>query len=728
MAVVLALALVQVRAQDGDNGEAPVDLERISVIASKVPRPVRDVAGTVTVIDRAYIEDNAVEDIEDLVRYEPAISVTREAGRFGLDGFSIRGVGGNRVAVELDGVPVPDGFDVGDFSNAGRDFVDTEIIGRVEILRGPASSIYGSDALGGVVTYTTREPVTYLQGRNRKVGGALRVGYHGDDDAWSASAGAAFSAGAVDGLFIGGRREGHELEAGGATANPADVTATSGLAKLVHYTGTGRATRLILDAGDLDRQTEVRSLIGAPGRFSTTTALNGDDGHRRERISLEHELGAAGRFAESGVVRVFRQTAETTQRTVEERSGTPMSPDPTRREREFDYSQTIAGGEITLERPARFWGLDHRFVYGAELVHTETEELRDATLTNLGTGTTTNVILGEVFPLRDFPVTDTLEAGAYVQDEIALGTDWMLIPALRLEYYDLSPDPDAIYREDFPGQDITGVTETSIAPKLAVLRHVGDHGSVFLQYARGFRAPPFEDVNIGLEIPMFGIRAIPNPDLEAETSDGLELGYRHDGRHFDFELGLFYTDFENLIVSRVPVGFDPASGFLLFQSVNREEARIYGGEVGSRWNLAGVSERLDGWTVRTALAVVRGDDTDRDQPLNSIDPERAVLGLGYRAPDNAWRVEMVGTFSDAKTRIDTSGDGELFASPGYGVVDLLGHVRINESLRLNWGVFNLFDKRYWQWSDVQGLPADDPVIPLSARPGRHVSASLRMTY
>jgi hemoglobin/transferrin/lactoferrin receptor protein len=45
--------------------------------------------------------------------------------------------------------------------------------------------------------------------------------------------------------------------------------------------------------------------------------------------------------------------------------------------------------------------------------------------------------------------------------------------------------------------------------------------SVYGQYAEGFRAPPFEDANIGFDIPLFGFRAIPNPDLRSETSQGL---------------------------------------------------------------------------------------------------------------------------------------------------------------------------------------------------------------
>ena len=112
------------------------------------------VAATVTVIPRETIERRLVADVKELVRYEPGLSVRSDPFRFGLDTFAVRGVGGNRVAVEVDGIPAAGGFAVGSFSDSGRSFVDPAFLERVEVLRGPASSLYGSDAIGGVVAMT----------------------------------------------------------------------------------------------------------------------------------------------------------------------------------------------------------------------------------------------------------------------------------------------------------------------------------------------------------------------------------------------------------------------------------------------------------------------------------------------------------------------------------------------------------------------------------------------
>src|SRR5262245_39604127 len=103
----------------------PIDeLGVITVTATKSPREVLETPGTVTVIDRGEMDRELVRDIADLVRYEPGITVRNNVGRFGLADFNIRGIEGNRVLIEVDGIRLPDAFAIGDFSNANRNFVD----------------------------------------------------------------------------------------------------------------------------------------------------------------------------------------------------------------------------------------------------------------------------------------------------------------------------------------------------------------------------------------------------------------------------------------------------------------------------------------------------------------------------------------------------------------------------------------------------------------------------
>ncbi|MDH3644226.1 MAG: TonB-dependent receptor plug domain-containing protein, partial [Gammaproteobacteria bacterium] len=126
-------------------------IDEIVVVGARLPRPVADVVGHVDVITREALLNGLATDLGDVARYTPGVSVAVADSRFGETEFTIRGLSGNRVATLIDGVPIPDQFDVGAFANAGQNFLIPDAVSRIEILRGPASTLFGSDALGGVV-------------------------------------------------------------------------------------------------------------------------------------------------------------------------------------------------------------------------------------------------------------------------------------------------------------------------------------------------------------------------------------------------------------------------------------------------------------------------------------------------------------------------------------------------------------------------------------------------
>jgi hemoglobin/transferrin/lactoferrin receptor protein len=348
--------------------------------------------------------------------------------------------------------------------------------------------------------------------------------------------------------------------------------------------------------------------------------------------------------------------------------------------------------------------------------------------TNLTTGATTPTILGETFPLRDLPLSTVVEIGVFAQDEIRLADPrWTLVPALRVDYYELSPETDRIYREDNPATSPVGVDEVSFAPKLGALYRINDRLGVFFQYAHGFRSPPPEDVNIGLDLPLLNIRAVPNPDLKPERSNGYELGLRWRGAALSLTGSAYYNDYSDFIESKVNLGADPDTGVILFQSQNIAEARIYGAELAATIRAPGGDEWLDGWTARLSAAWARGDDLVRDVPLNSVDPASAVLALRYDAQSGRWGGELVTTAVEAKRDVDDS-RADLYETDGYVTLDLLAHLDLGRGLRVNAGVFNLTDSDYIEWADVRGRTASDPLIPYYTRPGRNASVTLHWSF
>ncbi len=152
MFVLVGFLLIQFYS-NGASAEVadPIALDPIVVVASKAPRLMSEVAGLVSVIDSSQIDDYLIEGLDDLIRYEPGLKTQTSGTRSGVSGVNIRGIGGNRVAIEVDGVPVRDQFAIGSYSNGGRSLIETDRIKRLEILHGPASTLYGSDVLGGVM-------------------------------------------------------------------------------------------------------------------------------------------------------------------------------------------------------------------------------------------------------------------------------------------------------------------------------------------------------------------------------------------------------------------------------------------------------------------------------------------------------------------------------------------------------------------------------------------------
>jgi hemoglobin/transferrin/lactoferrin receptor protein len=732
VSAALALAALQSAAADPAAEQSiaaptgPAELETVMVYARRIV-PVTRVAATVSVIPRETIERTLATDVKQLVRYEPGLTVRSDPFRFGLDTFAVRGVGGNRVAVEVDGIPAAGGFAIGAYSDSGRSFVDLAFVERVEVLRGPASSLYGSDAIGGVVAMTTVRPQSLL-GSDASTAVRVQSGYATVDEGRHAALIGAARLGAAEVLLGYVRREGDEADtAANVTPNPRDYTADSLLGRVVLPDAMGGPVTLTAEGGRIQQDTAVDALLGTPPRFVNTTVLLGDDRAERFRVDVGQQLDRTAWF-DSADWRVYWQGTDTEQDSFEQRRAVPPRTPALQMEREFRLEDRTYGLEFTGARDLASARLDHGLVYGIEASHSTLDERRDGLQTNLDTGATTSTILGENLPLRDFPVTDVIEVGLFVQDEVSnRDSAWTLIPALRVDYYRLDPTADRIYREDNPAVPVVGLDELSLAPKLGATYAFGPRAAAFLQYAHGFRSPPPEDVNIGFELPLLNYRAIPNPDLQPERSNGYEAGLRWRSPSVQLTASAYYNDYRDFIESRVNLGPDPDTGVIQFQSQNIDEARIYGAELAATVQGDELASVLEGWTSRLAASWARGDDLVRDVPLNSVDPASVVAEVGYASRSGRWASQFVVTAVEGKHDVnDTVVD--VYETEGYVTLDLLVQVDLGRGLRLNAGLFNATDVAYIEWADVRGRPAGDALIPYYTRPGRNASVTLHWQF
>lgn len=712
---------------DTDATSEVTRLDQIVVIARRVPEPLSQVVSSVSLVDREQFEARLAVDAADLLRYVPGLRMDSEPNRFGSQGVSIRGLGGNRVRVEVDGVPLPEAFAVGQFAAAGRDFGELASIERLEVLRGPASTLYGSDALAGIVAIRTREADSLLamSGGDRHFG--LQAGYAGRDASRQLGFSHAFAdARGVEGVLVASLREagtpGNRGRSAAEEANPTRREARSLLGKLGGEFASHAQWQLGFEHQQADVRTDVVSQRFAPGRFATTYKLLGDDAQRRNRLSLNTSWEASALGFNRIEALLYGQDSRTRQDTEQFRLPDRATPFESLRWRRFDFSQRDLGLDLLGMRSFRTGAASHELLAGVELERSRYRGLRDGLETNLATGSTSTVVLGERFPVRDFPSSLGQRRAVFVQDEIRWGR-FALIPGLRFDQYRLDALPDAIFIEDYPDFEVVDGREDSLTGKLGLRYAASERSQLFLQYARGFRAPPFSDLNIGLSLTLLNYEVRPNPALKPERSHGLEAGWRFAGRHLHATLSAYRNDYSDLIESRANLGVDPTSGALVFQSVNRDRARIDGVELELEWDLAAVSGALEGFRLQAALAQAHGEDLRRGQPLNSVEPTTAVLGLGYAAGSGRWGAELMATGVRAQSRLDESA-APLFAPPGHTVLDAFGWWQASPRLRVNLGLLNVGDRAYWRWANVRGLAASTPNLGFYTQPARSLGVNL----
>jgi hemoglobin/transferrin/lactoferrin receptor protein len=735
----------------------PARLREISVTATRTERDANDVPATVTTIDEQQIDHGLVRDIRDLIRYEPGVSAPNDPARFGATGFNIRGLTENRVVLQVDGVRLPDffRFSIGPFNTVTRNFVDMDALKRVEILRGPASSLYGSDALGGVVTYLTKDPADYLAGKAEPWYASLKTGYASVDKSWTNTLTGAGSDGPVSALAVLTYRDGHEVETQGTNsstgplrtvANPQDIRIGNALLKLVLTPAANHLYRLAYEYFDNHTSTNVLSLNYATPR---TTGLTGDDTYNRQRASFDYEYAnPAGGWLAGAKLTLYWQGADTTEKSNETRaattagcSGVAFGVNTCAISRLFTFDQAIWGATALAESRVARGASRHRLLYGLDVNRTDIDELRDATINNLTTGTISKALAGDTFPVRDFPDSRQVRVGAFVQDEITLLDGHLdVIPALRYDSYRLTVQPDAIYLANVPvGVRASDFSDSALSPKLGGIWRFTPQTQVYANWATGFRAPPYDDLNAAFRNPVQSYAIVPNPNLKSEKSNGIEAGLRGDYGIARLGATGFYNWYRDFIDSQVALlcPGDPrcVPGFgQTFQSINRANVEIWGVEARGDWLFA------PGWTALGAVAYANGADTGTGQPLNSIDPLKGVGAVRYDSPLFGAAAIVTAVYRKDRSQIDSSRTTQppLFATPGFAILDFTGYWNVLRNLTLTAGIFNVFDKKYWLWSDVfrTGIgpnttaPANAPFgsIDRYTSPGRNFAVALKIAF
>ncbi|MEM6755016.1 MAG: TonB-dependent hemoglobin/transferrin/lactoferrin family receptor, partial [Cyanobacteria bacterium P01_C01_bin.38] len=707
--------------------------EAIELVVVGEKDSVEDTPANVTVIDSEQRETQQARDVRDLVRYEPGVLVPNNT-RGGLQGVNIRGLGGNRVQMEVDGIRLPAEFSYGS-SQLGRDYVDIETLKALEIFRGNNSGESGSDALGGTVNFKTAEAGNLLDSLGKDSYTSIRSGYSSKDESLFGTITQANRFDDVDTLFIYTRRNGSEFQVGNGNSiyqDDQDKTRNNFLGKVTYNIDeqsfvefTGEIFNNVTDS-----KFSTANIPGLAFEFSTTD-LEEKLTTNRQRVSLAYQFDKPDsdswvNFARTQVYFQNVLTEEENFRKTDSRGRIGSQ------EEEKDLTDRSFGANVKLRSDFDWGNTNHRLSYGLDISNTYNER------NNFRFDTTTGTrVDSRGYPQKDFPDSNTFRFGLYLQDEIAFSNSKVkVIPGLRFDSYKLSTENNPEFTRK--GNDAVDISESAINPSLGIVYEANPGLTLFGRYSRGFRPPIYDEANFSFraDIPGRPHKGIPNPDIKTETSNNFELGLRSRSKQLDFDVTGFYNRYDDFIQRAALIGYDNNDigsitpvPFQTFQTKNVSEAEIYGLEIKAAYRF---NSQPGGFALKGGLGFQVGNDLTEDKPLSTIGPLQAVLGLGYKSPDDKWGAELVGTFV-AKAR-----EQENFVNPrsiivgqpessrtlidpyepeGYTLVDMIGYYKINPNLTLTAGVYNIFNAEYYQYSDVSSLDTNSRVF--EAQRGRY---------
>jgi hemoglobin/transferrin/lactoferrin receptor protein len=694
--------------------QAPVGgvLKEVVVSGSRVEQDIDEVPATITTISAEKMRRENPTDLQDLMKDEAGVSVRAlpyrgsmggNIGRGGNEGINIRGLEGDQVRLQIDGVSLPSSYDSGPNYASRGEYLDPEGYKRVEILRGASGTQYGSDGLAGTVSFVTKDPQDLLTlGKSTQFN--FKTGYNSVDNSWQVAPSFAFKGDTVQGLVLASRRRGHETENMGTnssanatrtTPNPLEAESNYVLAKLVLSPDATHQVKLTAESIRKETNAEVLS-----ARSATVADFDARDLVSRDLAKLDYRYAPGSAWFDILTASLYFQSSETRQYHYERNVSTNL------RSRDTRYGEDATGASVQMETN---FGKDvtHRLVYGAEFVYRDVTSFKDGS----------NGSLAAFTPNKAFPDTDYLTLGAFVQDEIGVGKI-AVTPGVRFDAFRLNPRNDSYYAASGAPTAPTELSGSQVSPRLGMIWKLDPMATPFAQYAHGFRAPRPTDVNGAFSNIAQGYTSVTNPDLKPETSDSLEIGLRGRDSTLRYSVSAFHAKYQDFISQQIVSGGGTPANPNVYKTINLPDVTISGFEARGDWTYA------RGWTASAAYAHAYGTSKNTNgttTPLATIDPDKLMLGLGY-AEGAQW---------GANTRLTAvSRKGSTAVTPGsYAVVDMAGWYQVSKAVFFQAGVRNLFDKKYTQWADVRNLTltaANVALVDSYTQPGRNFNVS--MTY
>lgn len=691
--------------------------ETIVISGTRTEKPLKDVAGSISVVTSDDIERQVISDMNQLFKYDPSVEVTGTSG--GAQNFVVRGMGGDRILMIKDGMRMNEGYGADGLNDiVGRGFIDTDTLKQVEVAKGAASSLYGSDALGGIVVFTTKDASDYLQdGENFATN--IRIGGNTDGNQKNIATTFAYQADKFEHVLNLTIRDGEEQQ------NFDDTKAELSIeSKSVFYKGKYNINAHDYFGFSVDIWQQDVSGDIAEGLLGNFRGLEGyditqesNDSERNNRsFQLQYHSETSTKFYDLLNLSVYKNFTEQKdfeygKIDIDANYGYPLV-EIRDMWKNSVYQQDTIG---LLSNASLEINSEHTIGYGLDIE--QSESLRTEFKLYSVEGVPKH---GYPISLEKFPKTKVERAGIFLNDEMSLmDGDLVITPGVRYDTYKM--DPINAIKED--GESYKKYDETNLSFNLGSLYKIAETMSFFAQYGQGFKVPAYDLAYIDHDNSMYGYKIIPaDDDLSPETSESYELGLRGHAGDFIINGAVFYDEFEDFLSTElidIETSINPHSGqssdVLVYQYQNIDAVTIKGIELGVNYLFD------DNITLFVNASYQDGKDEKTGDYIQSISPLSGNVGFSYDS--DYWSTELIANWADSMRKVN-EGENEL---AGYTSIDWFINYQLSDKIRVNFAVNNLLDKEYVRFSKVAGH-SDGDELGHFTEAGRSFSANMRFTF
>ena len=748
------------------------DTLKITVTGTRTERSVLDFPGSVQVYDFNELENSGSSNWRELFKNDPSLGSQdfmrsdyyRPYAKGDSGNINIRGLEGNRILTQIDGITIPR-FSYGDstFSVSRQNFIELSNLGKVEVLKGSSSSLYGSDALGGVVSLRSLNPEDILE-KDKKEVFKITGSYNSANSSYKPNLKYAFRDGNLEGILSLTYESLKELErkTDKSYINPLEGKNNSYYGKFLNKINENNKISISIE--NLNKDTEITYSSGNrtatySNRNNYTSSIDLNES-KTTRSSLEYEYKSptdklVDRFKGNIYISSLGYENEWQTRGLVGQGGSI-----TNENQLTTLDQDTIGTSLQFTNNISNKDSDQRITFGFEgSLFNGDRVAKESTATN-------NLVFGTPSIYRRNPESDVTKMGIFIQNEFSKGK-FDVIGGVRYDQTNL----DAHSSEEWYNSGSAflanksesvgephDIDESSFSPHLSVLYKINESTNLFGKYSRGFRVPSWEEVNSS-HINIFpnsfsptgytAYSTLGNPNLKPETSDNFEIGFKSIKPKFDLSLSAFYQKFKDFLDQSALDGTTTlvTSPFVnggslpntpVYRTKNVAKAKIYGIELDSIYYF---DKKGDGFSFGNSLAFQVGDDETANEPLQTVNPLSLISNLKYIFPNKKFVINLSNSFtgvprlnSDYKKGYPTSSttySNTYYQPKSYNVTDLKLAYKVNDGLSTSLGIYNIFDTTYYKWSDLRSngvSGSDDKYYQRYAQPGTSIQASFSWRF